>query len=134
MPEEDWVCERERERRSIVWGQKSVASKWKQCNQNTMKKSVQREIKQTPVAESDSRGMKAVIYFEIFWLLLKINDLKFKAFGSNLVYENNINFWTSLFFNLILHLHISFSHVFIFAFYHSSEKISLAKFSEKIEK
>lgn len=61
------VRERERERRNIVWGQKSVASKWKQCNQNTMKKSVQREIKQTPVAESDSRGMKAVIYFEIYW-------------------------------------------------------------------
>lgn len=48
---------RERERRNIVWGQKSVASKWKQCNQNTMKKSVQREIKQTPVAESDSRDL-----------------------------------------------------------------------------
>lgn len=27
VPEEDWVCERERERRNIVWGQKSVASK-----------------------------------------------------------------------------------------------------------
>lgn len=120
----------EREREGILCGDKRVLL---QSESNVIK--IQwRSLYKEKLNKHQWRSLIAVIYFEIYWLLLKINDLKFKAFGSNLVYENNINFWTSLFFNLILHLHISFSHVFNFAFYHSSEKISLAKFSDKIEK